>query len=94
VIPAAVTATYRASGRDLYGSQSVERAIVEIRGDVEPGDSGGPLVLEDGSVGGVIFAESRTDATVGYALAVDAVSATVLPAVGRSGAVPTGPCVR
>ncbi len=94
VIPAAVTATYRASGRDLYGGQAVERAIVEIRGDVEPGDSGGPLVLADGSVGGVVFAESRTDATVGYALAVDAVSATVLPAVGRSGAVPTGPCVR
>jgi S1-C subfamily serine protease len=92
VIPAAVAATYRASGRDLYGEAAVDRAIVEIRADIGPGDSGGPLVLADGTVGGVVFAESRTDASVGYALAVDAVSATVMPAVGRTGAVPTGPC--
>jgi S1-C subfamily serine protease len=92
VIPAAVSATYRASGRDLYGETQVDRGIVEIRGDIGPGDSGGPLVLADGTVGGVVFAESRTDPAVGYALAVDAVSATVMPAVGRSGAVPTGPC--
>jgi S1-C subfamily serine protease len=92
VIPAAIAATYRASGRDLYGESQVDRGIVEIRADIGPGDSGGPLVLADGTVGGVVFAESRTDPTVGYALAVDAVSATVMPAVGRSGAVPTGPC--
>lgn len=91
-IPAAVAAIYRASGRDLYGEATVERGIVEVRADIGPGDSGGPLVLADGTVGGVVFAESRTDPGVGYALAVDAVSATVIPAVGRSGAVPTGPC--
>ena len=94
VIPASVAATYRAAGRDLYGGRAVDRAIVEVRGDIQPGDSGGPLMLADGTVGGVVFAERRTDPAVGYALAVDAVSSTVLPAVGRSGAVPTGPCVR
>ncbi len=92
VIPAAVAATYRAAGRDLYGEAQVDRAIVEIRADIGPGDSGGPLMLADGTVGGVVFAESRTDPAVGYALAADAVSVTVLPAVGRSGAVPTGTC--
>jgi S1-C subfamily serine protease len=92
VIPAAVAATYRASGRDLYGESTVDRGIVEIRADIGPGDSGGPLVLADGTVGGVVFAESRTDPAVGYALAADAVAATVIPGVGRSGAVPTGPC--
>ncbi len=92
IIPAAVTATYRAAGRDLYGDRTVDRQIVEIRGEIQPGDSGGPLVLADGTVGGVVFAESRSDPSVGYALAVDAVSATVIPAVGRSGAVATGPC--
>jgi S1-C subfamily serine protease len=92
LIPAAVAATYRASGRDLYGESTVDRGIVEIRADIGPGDSGGPLVLADGTVGGVVFAESRTDPTVGYALAADAVGATVIPAVGRTGAVPTGPC--
>jgi S1-C subfamily serine protease len=91
-IPAAVAATYRASGRDLYGESTVDRGIVEIRADIGPGDSGGPLMLADGTVGGVVFAESRTDPAVGYALAADAVSATVIPGVGRSGAVPTGPC--
>ena len=41
------------------------RDILELRAEVEPGDSGGPFVLEDGTVAGVVFAESRTDESVG-----------------------------
>ena len=55
------------------------RDILELRAEVEPGDSGGPLVLEDGTVAGVVFAESRTDESVGYALAADAVDERVAP---------------
>jgi hypothetical protein len=51
-------------------------------------------VLQDGTVGGVVFAEARSDPTVGYALAPADVAARVQPAVGRTTAVSTGPCVR
>ena len=70
------------------------REILELRAQVERGDSGGPLVLQDGTVGGVVFAESRTDPDVGYALAPTAVAARIRPAVGRASGVDTGACIR
>ena len=94
VIPAAVSAEIRARGRDLYASHIVIRDILELRAPVEPGDSGGPLVLADGTVGGVVFAESRTDASVGYALDPRAVADRVNPLLGRTAAVDTGACIR
>ncbi|HEX5589980.1 MAG TPA: MarP family serine protease [Candidatus Limnocylindrales bacterium] len=94
VEPAAVTDTYSAEGRDITGTERVTRRIVELRARVEPGDSGGPLLLVDGTVGGVVFAESRTDDTVGYALAPTDVAIAVGPSVGRTVAVNPGPCIR
>jgi S1-C subfamily serine protease/uncharacterized membrane protein required for colicin V production len=94
VVPAGVTGTYNAVGRDIYGSARVTRPILELRADVERGDSGGPLVLPDGTVGGVIFAESRTDPDVGYALAPTAVSVLIAPSIGRTSPVDTGACLR
>ena len=66
--PAAVSGAYTAQGRDIYGSPRVSRRILELRAMVDQGDSGGPLILTDGTVGGVVFAEARTDESVGYAL--------------------------
>ena len=94
VLPAAVSGSYPATGRDIYGKDRVTRDILELRARVEPGDSGGPLVLEDGTVGGLVFAESRTDPEVGYALTPGSVSDHVMPAVGRTRAVDVGPCIR
>ena len=48
-------------GRDIYDQTRVKRDILELRAEVDRGDSGGPLILKDGTVGGVVFAESRTD---------------------------------
>ena len=50
-----------AQGRDIYGEQRVSRMILELRAAIDQGDSGGPLILADGTVGGVVFAEARTD---------------------------------
>ena len=61
VEPAAVTDTYDAEGLDVAGTRRVTRRIVELRAVIDPGDSGGPLLLADGTVGGVVFAESRSD---------------------------------
>lgn len=94
VIAAGVSGSYTAEGRDLYGTTVVRRDIVELRAAIERGDSGGPLVLPDGTVGGVIFAEARSDPSVGYALSPTEVATTIAPAIGRTAAVSTGPCIR
>lgn len=94
VIPAAVAGRYEARGRDIYGESQVTRPVLELRAAVEQGDSGGPFVLADGTVGGVVFAESRADPDVGYALAATSVAVRVAPAIGRTSAVDTGGCLR
>ncbi|HUG30283.1 MAG TPA: MarP family serine protease [Candidatus Limnocylindria bacterium] len=93
VEPATVAATYFATGLDVTGEARVTRRILELRAQVSPGNSGGPLVLEDGTVGGVVFAESRVDPAVGYALSPLEVLDRISPALGSTVAVSTGPCV-
>jgi S1-C subfamily serine protease len=94
VAPATVAAVYYAQGLDVTGKSRVTRRILELRSRVRPGDSGGPLVLQDGSVGGVVFAESKVDPTVGYALSPKQVWERIAPAIGRRAAVAPGPCIR
>lgn len=93
VIPAGVAGSYPATGRDIYNQSVIDRTIIELRAAIRPGDSGGPLILPDGTIGGIVFAESRTDSTVGYALTPTAVAAEVRPAVGRTSSVDVGPCI-
>lgn len=93
-LPAAVTAEVRARGRDLYGEQTIVRDVLELQAAIEPGVSGGPFVLPNGTVGGVVFAESRTDASVGYALDPVDVAVAIRPAIGSTTAADTGPCIR
>jgi S1-C subfamily serine protease len=93
VIPAAVAGAYDARGRDIYAERTVTRPILELRATVDRGDSGGPFVLVDGTVGGVVFAEARSDEQVGYALSGVAVATRVGPGFGRQGAVDVGPCL-
>jgi S1-C subfamily serine protease len=94
VLPAAVAGSYPATGRDIYGLDRVTREILELRAHIDPGDSGGPLVLEDGTVGGLIFAESRTDPEVGYALTPQSVARAIEPGLGRTRAADVGGCLR
>ncbi len=94
VVPAAVTGSYRATGRDIYGQIRVDRDILELRAQIDRGDSGGPFVLQDGTIGGLVFAEARTDPDVGYALSPTSVAVRIAPALGQTGAVATGACLR
>jgi S1-C subfamily serine protease len=89
---ATVAATYNATGLDVTGAARVTRRILELRARVIPGDSGGPLVLEDGTVGGVVFAQSKVDPAVGYALSPGAVLERISPALGETAPADTGPC--
>ena len=93
VEPAIVAAVYPATGLDVTGTARVTRRLVELRSRIVPGDSGGPLLLADGTVGGVVFAESRADPSVGYALSPTAVAERIAPALTRTQEVSTGPCV-
>jgi S1-C subfamily serine protease len=94
IAPAAVAGSYVATGRDIYGDKLVSRRILELRAEVDQGDSGGPFVMADGTVGGVVFAEARTNDEVGYALTPTSVATAVQPRIGRTGAVDTGACIR
>jgi S1-C subfamily serine protease len=94
VLPAAVAGAYPATGRDIYGEGQIKREILELHAEIDRGDSGGPLILEDGTVGGVVFAEARTDDEVGYALAPTDVAVKVTPALDRTTVVDTGDCLR
>ena len=94
VVPAAIAGRYPAVGRDIYGADRVQRQILELRARIDRGDSGGPFVLADGTVGGVVFAEARSDDDVGYALSPTSVAVRIAPARGRTTAVATGDCLR
>ena len=93
VRPAAVAGAYDARGRDIYGERRVTRSILELRAEIDQGHSGGPLIIADGTVGGVVFAEARTDEEVGYALSPTEVHETVAPAIGRTVEAATGACI-
>jgi S1-C subfamily serine protease len=93
VIPAAVTRSLDALGRDIYGSRTVPRRVIELRADVAPGDSGGPVLLADGTVGGVTFSESRSDPEIGYALSPVAVSESIAEGLQRTEPISSGECL-
>lgn len=92
--PAAVQASYEATGRDIYGRSLVTREVYELRSNVRQGDSGGPFVLEDGSVAGVIFAASTTERNVGYALTGPEVADELQNGAPKTDPVGTGSCTR
>lgn len=92
--PAAVRRQLDAVGRDIYGRSLVSRDVFELQALVRPGNSGGPFVLENGRVGGVVFAASTTDESVGYAITAAEVAPKVDRATGRTAPVSTQGCAR
>ncbi len=94
VEPAGVAATITAEGRNIYNEGFVIREVYQIDADVQPGNSGGPLVSTTGSVIGVVFSRSTTDANVGYALTSPQVLARVDRAAVLQSPVSTGACTQ
>lgn len=89
---AAVRADLPAEGRDIYGDAQVTRQIYVLTADIHPGNSGGPLVDADGRVLGVVFANSTSNPSEGYALTDAEVAPDVSAGVGRVNDVGTGSC--
>lgn len=93
VTSAAVTASHRISGPDVYGEGAHDRSVVELRAEIRQGNSGGPLVVEPGVVGGVIFGGSRLSPEVGYAIGPDQAAERLGPFIGSTQPVDTGACL-
>lgn len=89
---AAVLDQFTATGRNIYNQGSTTRDVYEIQADIIPGNSGGPLIAEDGSVIGVVFAESTTYNHVGYALTTAQVVNEINQAEAQNRTVSTGQC--
>ncbi|MEV6884421.1 MarP family serine protease [Streptomyces sp. NPDC051135] len=87
---ATVANRIRATGRNIYGDESVTREIYSIRSTVRPGNSGGPLLTTDGRVYGVVFARSTSDAETGYVLTAAEVAPEARSAADATRAVDTG----
>jgi S1-C subfamily serine protease len=92
--PASVLNRFTAVGRNIYNQKSTERDVYEIAAKVVQGNSGGPLISQDGTVLGVIFAESTSYENVGYALTNPRIVAAIEQAKTRNQAVGTGSCTQ
>ena len=89
---AKVLEEFNAVGQNIYGQGNTARDVYEVKATIIPGNSGGPLVAKDGSVIGVVFAESTTYNQIGYALATKAVVTELNQAEAQNTPVTTGSC--
>jgi S1-C subfamily serine protease len=92
VSPAVVLDDFTALGRNIYDQGNTVRDVYSIKGTVIPGNSGGPLVAANGSVIGVVFAESTQYNQVGYALTTPQVVTEINQAEKAIEPVDTGQC--
>ena len=92
VAPARVRDRVPVRGPDIYHRHQVTREIYSLNTVVRPGNSGGPFLAQDGSVLGIVFAESLEDPNTGYAVTAGEF-ASDLETGGRARAqVSTGAC--
>jgi S1-C subfamily serine protease len=92
LIPARVRSISVSNGTDIYGKAPVTREIYAISADIKQGDSGAPMFALDGTVAGLVFASSATDADTGYALTAKEFMAGFETTSTATKAVDTGKC--
>jgi S1-C subfamily serine protease len=90
--PARVRDRGEISGPDFRSTQTVQRDVYALFGQVRAGNSGGPLLAADGSVLGVVFASAIDDPDTGYALTAAQVDEARRVGETAVAAVDTGPC--
>ncbi len=90
--PARVLSSFIATGRNIYNQGNTNRSIYEVKAKVIPGNSGGPLINANGTVIGIVFAESTTYNNVGYALTMQQPLKEIHQALKRDQVVSTGVC--
>jgi S1-C subfamily serine protease len=90
--PARVRDRGEISGPDFRSTQTVQRDVYALYGQVRAGNSGGPLLATDGTVLGVVFASAIEDPDTGYALTAAQVSEAATAGTAALATVDTGPC--
>jgi len=65
---AVIMQEFEATGSNIYDQGNTNRQVYEIEADIIPGNSGGPLLTTNGTVVGIVFAQSTEYNHVGYAL--------------------------
>ncbi|HSW37048.1 MAG TPA: MarP family serine protease [Candidatus Saccharimonadales bacterium] len=89
---AAVVDEFTAIGRNIYNQGLTQREVYELAADIAPGNSGGPVVTKDGSVIGIVFAQSTTYNHIGYALTTAQIAGEIRQATAQNHVVNTGSC--
>lgn len=82
------------SVENIYGTGRTTRDLYTLAADIEPGNSGGPLLEQNGSIAGIVFAKSSTDAQLGYAMTDTLLAPVVQQAAGLSAPISSGSCVK
>lgn len=89
---AAIIDHFTARGRDIYHRGVSDRSVYSLAAHVIPGNSGGPVIDANGSVVGVIFAQSTAQENVGYALSMPQLMSAINQAQAQNRQVSTGAC--
>lgn len=92
VVPARIRSTLNAVGEDIYGRAGAERQVYSLYATVRQGNSGGPLLAVDGSLSGIVFAQSLDDRDTGYALTLAEIRPLLTKGVAATQPVSTGRC--
>ena len=90
--PASIIDEFTAVGRNIYNQGNTQRDVYEIKANVIPGNSGGPLINTNGSVIGIVFAQSTVYNQVGYALTTKMPLQELQRAEVNQQVTSTGPC--
>ena len=90
--PAEILDEFEASGSNIYGQGVTVRQIYEVEATIIPGNSGGPLINKNGTVIGVVFAQSTEYNAVGYALVSATISHIIQSTPASSHPVSSGSC--
>jgi uncharacterized membrane protein required for colicin V production len=80
--------------QNIYSTGRTTRDLYTLAADIEPGNSGGPLLAQNGTIAGIVFAKSSTDADLGYAMTDALLAPVVQQAAGLSNATSSGACVK
>lgn len=90
---AVVASRANVSIANIYGEDPSRISVYQLSAEVAQGNSGGPLLDEQGEAVGLIFAKSRSDDQVGFALSLSEMEDALQTLGSKRTAVSTGDCV-